>query len=118
MSKMMFKSNLWKSQSSLFSISCKEKSFRVDTFSVYLQTSKYIHFINDCFCAISRTRSLLPVHFHEVSSEALPLNIIDRDVMYEKTHACSDNSGDVQNQCEKKTLYLFEGKEFLHLKSF
>jgi hypothetical protein len=32
--------------------------------------------------------------------------------MYEKTDSCSDNSGDVQNQCEKETLYLFEGREF------
>jgi hypothetical protein len=111
MSKMMFKSNFWKRQNSLFSINCKEKSFRVDTFSAYLQNSKYIHFITDGFCAFSRTRSLLPVCFHEISSEALPLNIIDRDVMYENTDACSDNSGDVQNQY-KKNLYFLKEENF------
>ena len=113
MSKMMFKSNLWKRQNSLFSISCKEKSFRADTFSVYLQTSKCIYFITDGFCAFTGTLSLLPVRFHEISSEALPLNIIDRDVMYENTDAWSDNSGDVQNQCEKKkTFTCFKEENF------
>ena len=111
LSKMLFKSNLWKHQNSLFSISCKEKSFRADTFLVYLPTSKYIRFITDDFWAFTGTHNLLPVRFHEISSEALPLNIIDRDVMYENTYAWSDNSGDVQNQCEKKKpLYLFEGR--------
>jgi hypothetical protein len=46
------------------------------------------------------------VRFHEISSEALPLNIIDRHVMYENTHACSDNSGHVQNHCKKKKKTL------------
>lgn len=106
MSKMTFKSNLWKRQNRLFSISCKEKSFRADTFSVYLQTSKYMHSITDGFCAFTGTRRLLPVRIHEISSEALPLNIIDHDVMYENTDAWSDNSGDVQNQREKKNPSL------------